>query len=153
MRSPNSFCGLNKPSSLSLSSQDRCPSPLMIPLVFGISPRSLPHLSCAGCWRPMWDIHKGGIPDGVSQGQSRAEGKNHPSSCWPLIFWWSPCYLQPFRLQADSTISCPAFCPSGPTQVLLRRMVLNDLFSQPTLITEITMTKVQPLVLGFVGPH
>lgn len=65
-----------------------------------------------------------------------------------LTFWWSTCYLWPFRLKADSAILCH---PSGPTSPSPQDSSQWFIFPVHTHIRHCLDWSV--LVLGFVGPH
>ena len=46
--------------------------------------------------------------------EGRVENNPPPFPCWPPLFWCSPEYCWPSRLQAHTAGLCPAFHPSGP---------------------------------------
>ena len=111
MRSPRSllFCKLNKPSSLSLSSQQRCCSPLSILVPSSGPTPAAPHPSCPGGPRPGHST-----AGGAFQGQSR--GAQPPPSPLPAA---TPLLLQPrglsaFRAAGAHCCLMSRFCPSGP---------------------------------------
>ena len=94
VRSPQSFLfsRLNKPNSLSFSTEERCSSPLIIFVALLWTAPTAPHPSCAEGPRPGCST-----PDGASWGQSR--GAQSPlSALWPSHFWCSPVYSQQCNL-------------------------------------------------------
>ena len=109
-RSPRSllFYKLNKPSSLNLSSQERCCSPLTI-LVALLWTRSKSSMSF---------VYRGPRPgrstaDGASQ-EPRKGAQSPPSPCRPPLFECSPEHSWPSGLQAHTAGSHPVSRPPGP---------------------------------------
>jgi len=149
MRSSHSllFSRLNKPSSFSLISKERCFSPwnILVALLWTLSKSSAPFL----CWGPKawmhysrWGSHEG-----------RVEGDNQ-------------LHVLAGHLSSDGTqdtISFPGckctllahfkFFINQDPEVLLSRATLKESFSQMVYISGIIPTQVQNLALCFVEPH
>ena len=149
MRSPCSllFSKLNKPSSLSLSSQQRCCSPLSILVPSSGPTPAAPHPSCPGGPRPGHST-----AGGAFQGQSR--GAQPPPSPLPAA---TPLLLQPrglsaFRAAGAHCCLMSRFCPLGPPgpspQGCSQRVLL-----QAVLMSGTAPTQEQHLAPGLVKPH
>ena len=149
MRSPCSllFSKLNKPSSFSLASQQRCCSPLSILVPSSGPAPAAPHPSCPGGPRPGHST-----AGGAFQGQSR--GAQPPPSPLPAA---TPLLLQPrglsaFRAAGAHCCLMSRFCPSGPPspspQGCSQRVLL-----QAVLMSGTAPTQEQHLAPGLVKPH
>lgn len=101
------FCSLIKTFNLFFHKK----SPLVIFITFLGTCSSTSFLSKVGSsrrGRSIWDE--------ASQGQSR-EGKSPPTPCYSLLFWCSPGYHWPYKLQGHAAGWCPAFHSLGPTRL------------------------------------
>ena len=136
-----------KPSSLGLSSQQRCCSPLSILMPSSGPAPAAPHPSCPGGPRPGHST-----AGGAFQGQSR--GAQPPPSPLPAA---TPLLLQPrglsaFRAAGAHCCLMSRFCPSGPPspspQGCSQRVLL-----QAVLMSGTAPTQEQHLAPGLVKPH
>jgi len=136
------FSRLKSPSSLSLSSQERCSIPQIV-LVSSSGPAPTgPGLSCAEGSRAICRT-----PSGVSPEWSRGI-ESPPSTCWPRCWTSSPGDSWLSGLRAHIGGSCPAFHPPAPTSPSL-----DPFIPQPVLIARVAPTQVQDLALGLAEPQ
>ena len=137
---------LNKPSSLNLSAEKRCSSPLIISSWPSSGPPSTtPYPSCI-CGSQVWTLLQMGPHRG------RIEGENHlplPAGCHSFDAAQDTVGLSCCKRKLLAHVQLFVYQYS---QVLLHRAAFNKFFPQSVLISGTASTQVQHLAVGLVKP-